>query len=154
MGGQLCGDWENLSRGDVRLFRKTVKEGWPVPPENRRPLLDAVFAHLSREDTPIRLALAILEFLVAVDMHNLEVEQAARKAAQLNLNRRRAREEADRQRRQNVQSPDVVRQLLQTPEGRAALLAYTESASAALDSQRVPLPMAGDPRPTDPGNST
>src|SRR5262249_40811797 len=31
-GGQLRGDWENLSRGDLLLFRKAIKEDWPVPP--------------------------------------------------------------------------------------------------------------------------
>jgi hypothetical protein len=47
----LRGDWENPSRSDLLLIRKAIKEGWPVPRERQRLLMDAVMALIHREDT-------------------------------------------------------------------------------------------------------
>jgi hypothetical protein len=59
LGGKLRGDWENASPSDLLLFRKAIKEGWPVPPENRHPLIEAALAPVFREDSRARLRLSV-----------------------------------------------------------------------------------------------
>ena len=65
------------------MFRKAVKEDWPIPPERCRLLKEAVFAQVSRKKTPLRLAVAIARFVYAVQMHELELREAERKLAAL-----------------------------------------------------------------------
>jgi hypothetical protein len=65
------------------LLRKSIKENWPIPVERRRPLLEAVFAQLSREDISVRLSLAVIQVAIAADMHDLEQEEAERKLTAL-----------------------------------------------------------------------
>lgn len=69
--GVLCGEWEAASRSDLLLFRKAIKEDWPVPIERRRPLMEAALSPIGCEDTPVRLLLAIARLAVAADMHDL-----------------------------------------------------------------------------------
>jgi hypothetical protein len=78
-GGSLYGDWATASRSDLLLLRKAIKEGWPVPLERRRPLMEAALSPLSREDTPVRKVLAIARLAVAADRHDLEEELAEAK---------------------------------------------------------------------------
>jgi len=73
------GDWENASRSDLLLIRKAIKEGWPVPPELRRPIMKAALSPLHREDTPARMVFAIARLMIAADRHALEMEEAEAK---------------------------------------------------------------------------
>jgi hypothetical protein len=142
VGGRLCGDWANASRSDLLLLRKAIKEDWPVPVERRRPLLDAVFAQLSREDISVRLALAIIQVAVAADMHDLELEEAERKAAKHSLDRRRDRDAAESTHADGRAQADIIRAALASPEGTKALLARTEAAAAALAAQSAAMRQA------------
>jgi hypothetical protein len=72
----LCGDWASATRGDLLLLRKAIKEGWPVPPERRGPLLEAAFSALSRQDKPVRLRLAACRLAIAADEHNVKLAKA------------------------------------------------------------------------------
>jgi hypothetical protein len=72
-----------MSRADLLLLRKAVKEDWPFTPERWRLLLDVIFARVSREGTPLRLILAFLRFVCAVQLHNLELREAERKLTAL-----------------------------------------------------------------------
>src|SRR5262245_16318373 len=77
--GQLRGDWATASRSDLLLFRQAIEEDWPVPAERRRPLMEAVLSPIYREDTPVRLKLAIARLAIAADMHDLKLAEAQRK---------------------------------------------------------------------------
>ena len=43
--GELFREPHHL-RGDLRLFRRAIREGWPIPEESRRVLLDRVYSIL------------------------------------------------------------------------------------------------------------
>jgi hypothetical protein len=62
------------------LLRQAINQNWPVPPERRGPLIDAVFAQLRREDKTDRLLLAACQVAVAAEGHNLRQEEAERTA--------------------------------------------------------------------------
>jgi len=51
-----------------------IKRDRPVPPERRRPLVEAALSPLSRKDTPVGRALAVLRLALAADQKNLELE--------------------------------------------------------------------------------
>jgi hypothetical protein len=70
------GDWETASRGDLLLFRKAIKEDWPVPPERRRPLLDAALSPISREDSTPRQRTAAGWLALTALKHDIEMETA------------------------------------------------------------------------------
>src|SRR5262249_37836608 len=75
-GGRLGGDWANASRSDVWRLLKAIRQGWPVPRERRRPVMEAALASLFREDTPVRLVL-IARIAVAADERNLGLLERA-----------------------------------------------------------------------------
>ena len=75
-GGSLCGDWESASPSDLLLLRKAIREGWPVPLERRRPLMEAALSPITRKGTPARLVIALGWLVVAADRANLECEKA------------------------------------------------------------------------------
>jgi hypothetical protein len=55
-GVKFLGDWANATRGDLVLFRKAIKEDWPVPLERRGPLIEVALSPISRKDRSCRLA--------------------------------------------------------------------------------------------------
>jgi hypothetical protein len=77
----LCADWTTASRSDLLLFRKAIKEDWPIPFERRRPLMATALSPLSRKDTPFRRVLAIARLALAADLHDLEMEEQAQRKA-------------------------------------------------------------------------
>jgi hypothetical protein len=79
--GLLRGDWLNASRSDLRLLRRAIREGWDVPGENRRPILDVVLAQLGKKDW--RRNLTICQIAIEADMADDRAEEAARLAAAL-----------------------------------------------------------------------
>jgi hypothetical protein len=72
----LRGDWENASRSDLLLFRKAIREGWPVPAERRGPLIAAALSPLSRKDTPIRHLLAVCWLAITAHAETLKLKRA------------------------------------------------------------------------------
>jgi hypothetical protein len=70
--GLLCGEWETASRSDLLLLCKAMMKRWPIPPERRRPIMDAVTSQIYREDTPVRLTLAIARLVIAAGTRDLE----------------------------------------------------------------------------------
>lgn len=48
--GELFREPHHL-RGDLRLLRRAIREGWPIPEESRRVLLDRVYRTLQDPET-------------------------------------------------------------------------------------------------------
>jgi hypothetical protein len=76
IGGQLRGDWENASLGDLILLRKAIKENWPVPPERCRPLIEAVLSQLHSEDD--RLTISLCQVVLTADKHSRILDERDR----------------------------------------------------------------------------
>jgi hypothetical protein len=75
-GGHFGGEWETASRSDLHLLRKAIRQRWPVPPERRRPLMDAVTSAFYRKDAPVRLTVAIARLVADAPTRALEEELA------------------------------------------------------------------------------
>ncbi len=78
VGGQLRGDWKNASLSDLILLRKAIKENWPVPLENRRPLIEAVASILRLEDGSYRRAASACQVILAAEEHNQKLHELDR----------------------------------------------------------------------------
>jgi hypothetical protein len=76
----LRGDWENASRSDLRLLRRAIREGWDVPLENRKPLMEAVLSLLGNNS---RRDLTICQLAIEAHMGDVGAEEEARRLAAL-----------------------------------------------------------------------
>jgi len=73
--GELFRDPRHL-RGDLRLLRRAIREGWPIPEESRRVLLDRVLRIIEEPGTVPdgirdRAVLGALWVFVEADRENL-----------------------------------------------------------------------------------
>jgi hypothetical protein len=75
--GALRHDWQNASRSDLHLFRRAIRERWPIPVEHRGPLKDAVVSVIQREGGTIRLSLVACRLVIDLQYYNLELEERA-----------------------------------------------------------------------------
>src|SRR5260370_5481826 len=57
--GGRCGLWADASLSELRLLRKAIRQGWPVPQERCGPIMEEVLPPLHEKTTPPRLLIAI-----------------------------------------------------------------------------------------------
>jgi hypothetical protein len=71
--------WSDASRSDLRLLRRAVRAGWPIPEERWPAIRDAVFALLDRGNARLEIAVGWV-FVEAVGA-NLRAERELRRQA-------------------------------------------------------------------------
>jgi hypothetical protein len=78
--GDPAGLWTDASRSDLVLLRHAIREGWPVPEERRRPILDEVFPLLHSQNP--RVAIGVTRVFLDADRANLRTETYVLRTAQ------------------------------------------------------------------------
>ena len=79
--GEPIGLWATASRGDLRLLRRAIREGWDVPEARRATLLHEVCQQFEASNP--RLTIAIAWVLIEADKFNLRTELVERMARQI-----------------------------------------------------------------------
>jgi hypothetical protein len=116
----LCFDWANASRSDLLLFRKAIKENWPVPPERRGPLMESAISPFHREDTPRRRKFAVAWLVLTAYQHDVEMQlRAGRSISGGSIDSRSRFDDARK-------AVAAVRAALASPEGREELARLRE----------------------------
>ena len=68
----LLGGWGEASRSDLILLSRAIRNGWPVPVERRRPILEEIANILGKSDE--RLELGVVRVFIAAKDNNIEIE--------------------------------------------------------------------------------
>jgi hypothetical protein len=72
----VSGLWADASLSNLRLLRRAIRGGWPVPVERRGPIMEEVLAPLREGNAPARRAIALAWVALEADGHNLALELA------------------------------------------------------------------------------
>src|SRR5262245_11168147 len=76
-GGAVSGLWADASLSDLRLLRRAIREGWPVPEERCGPILEEVLDSAGEGKLPFRRLIALFRVALAADRDNLARARAA-----------------------------------------------------------------------------